>query len=119
MDAIRVCEILALHTLLLNTNLFQCIAFGAEEYAEEYEYNISTTFYQYYSSKYSPVQGEAPVELPESLEPNRDMYREMILNNDTHFYNLPVNTSYSSVHVPTNVYDRRKYMHTHKRLNLT
>lgn len=24
---------------------------------------------------------------------------------DSHFYNIPVNTSYSSVHIPTNVYD--------------
>ena len=29
----------------------------------------------------------------------------MILVNDSHFYNIPVNVEYSSVHVPTNVYD--------------
>lgn len=29
----------------------------------------------------------------------------MTLNEDSHFYNIPVNTNYSSVHIPTNVYD--------------
>ena len=32
-------------------------------------------------------------------------FREVELNADSHFYNIPVNTSYSSVHVPTNVFD--------------
>ena len=31
----------------------------------------------------------------------------MELTPDSHFYNIPVNTSYSSVHIPTNVYDLR------------
>ena len=30
----------------------------------------------------------------------------MILEADTHFNNIHVNTSYSSVHIPTNVYDK-------------
>lgn len=30
------------------------------------------------------------------------------LNKNSHFYNLPVNNDYSSVHVPTYVYDRGK-----------
>lgn len=29
----------------------------------------------------------------------------MLLTSDSHFYNIPVNTSFSSVHIPTNVYD--------------
>lgn len=29
----------------------------------------------------------------------------MELTSDSHFYNIPVNTSYSSVHIPTNVFD--------------
>lgn len=29
----------------------------------------------------------------------------MELTPDSHFYNIPVNTSFSSVHIPTNVYD--------------
>ncbi|XP_059477991.1 voltage-dependent calcium channel subunit alpha-2/delta-3 isoform X4 [Neocloeon triangulifer] len=31
--------------------------------------------------------------------------REMVLTPNSHFYNIPVNTSVSSVHVPTNVFD--------------
>ena len=34
-----------------------------------------------------------------------NIYREIELTPDSHFYNIPVNTSFSSVHVPTNVYD--------------
>lgn len=63
----------------------------------------------YYSSKYSPIDGEdEPPELPDSVAPNKDIYKTMTVNNDTHFYNLAVNTNYSSVHVPVNIYDRRK-----------
>ncbi|KAI4480013.1 hypothetical protein M0802_014306 [Mischocyttarus mexicanus] len=29
----------------------------------------------------------------------------MTLTSDSHFYNIPINTSHSSVHIPTNVYD--------------
>ncbi|KAG8232668.1 hypothetical protein J437_LFUL011901, partial [Ladona fulva] len=32
--------------------------------------------------------------------------REMVLNPSRHFHGTPVNTSFSSVHVPTNVYDK-------------
>lgn len=79
----------------------------AEVAAEEFELNETDRNYTYYSSKYSPIHGEEKQELPEGLEDNEDMYLTMSLNNDTHFYNLKVNTSYSSVHVPTNVFDRR------------
>ena len=34
------------------------------------------------------------------------MYRDMYFDMDTHFYNLWVNTTHSSVQVPTNVYDK-------------
>lgn len=40
------------------------------------------------------------------MEDDRWMYQEMFLDQDTHFYNISVNTSHSSVHVPTNVYDK-------------
>lgn len=33
---------------------------------------------------------------------------ELVLENNSHFYDIPVNVSYSSVHVPTYVYDRGK-----------
>lgn len=32
--------------------------------------------------------------------------REMVLTPNPHFSNIPVNTTFSSVHVPTNVYER-------------
>lgn len=32
----------------------------------------------------------------------------MELTSDSHFYNIPVNTSYSSVHIPTNVFDLKR-----------
>ncbi|KAJ8975678.1 hypothetical protein NQ317_019633 [Molorchus minor] len=51
-------------------------------------------------------QPERFPKIPESLKDNEYMYMPMTLNNDTHFYNLLVNTSYSSVHVPTNIYDK-------------
>lgn len=35
----------------------------------------------------------------------KNIYRKMLLTPDSHFYNIPVNTSFSSVHIPTNVYD--------------
>lgn len=34
-----------------------------------------------------------------------DKPQEMVLTANKHFFNIPVNTSYSAVHVPTNVYD--------------
>lgn len=76
--------------------------------AEIYEYNRSVP-YQYYSSKWSSIIGREPMKVPKSLVGNIHMYRPMKLNNDTHFYNLPVNTSHSSVHIPTNVYDKGMY----------
>lgn len=38
-------------------------------------------------------------------ENSTDKFREMTFEQDTHFFNLEVNTTHSSVHVPTNVYD--------------
>ncbi|KAJ8926858.1 hypothetical protein NQ314_020709 [Rhamnusium bicolor] len=86
----------------------KCIQVAAEEAAEIFEFNSSTP-YQYYSSKWSAIIGEPPVKIPTSLEDNnKTMYLPMKLNNDTHFYNIAVNTSHSSVHVPTNVFDKGK-----------
>lgn len=87
----------------------------AEKTAEMFEYNDSEAQnYTYYSSKYSPIndfnitetadfKGE---ELPEIVLNNQSYYQKMFLDPDTHFYNISVNTTHSSVHVPTNVYDR-------------
>lgn len=46
------------------------------------------------------------------------MYEPMEFNVDSHFYNLSVNTSYSSVHVPTNIYDGCNVGSSHKMLLL-
>ncbi|XP_044742062.1 voltage-dependent calcium channel subunit alpha-2/delta-3 [Chrysoperla carnea] len=103
----------------------KCILNASEEIALRYERpedlfyrfpengTINTENITYYSSKYSPVINDDAVdsldyyqpELPEIIEKNKNMYLLMDLNPDTNFYNIPVNTSHSSVHVPTNVYD--------------
>lgn len=70
--------------------------------------------YTYYSSKYSPINdlnmtetaALKDEELPEIISKNESFYQRMFLDRDTHFYNISVNTTHSSVHVPTNVYDR-------------
>lgn len=35
----------------------------------------------------------------------KNIFREIELISDSHFYNIPVNTNFSSIHIPTNVYD--------------
>ncbi|CAG9759535.1 unnamed protein product [Ceutorhynchus assimilis] len=83
----------------------RCIQQEAEEVAENFEYVPDMPF-KYYSSRWSSIEGAEPAKLGKALKRNRNMYSNLKLNNDTHFYNLPVNTSHSSVHVPTNVYDK-------------
>lgn len=41
---------------------------------------------------------------------NLSYYREMDLRPDYHFYDYYVNTSFSAVHVPTDVYDQGEYL---------
>lgn len=82
----------------------------AEEASENQEFNETDEAlenFQYYSSKYSAFDGHRGIEdLLQSVEDNLYMYKNMSLNQDTHFYNISVNTSYSSVHVPSNIWDR-------------
>ncbi|XP_076262378.1 ca[2+] channel Muscle-specific alpha2/delta subunit isoform X2 [Rhynchophorus ferrugineus] len=85
----------------------RCIQQEAETVAETFTLNPDLPF-KYYSSKWSPIEGSDATKLPKSLKKNRQTYLTMVLNNDTHFYNLPVNTSHSSVHIPTNVYDKEE-----------
>ncbi|KAK9685704.1 Neuronal voltage-dependent calcium channel alpha 2acd [Popillia japonica] len=98
-------EILGNVTKMLSKKMdaIKCIARAAEDEADSFKYNSSTNF-TYHSSKYSSANG-IEVELPESIIENKNMYEPMEFNVDSHFYNLSVNTSYSSVHVPTNIYD--------------
>lgn len=85
--------------------------------SEQFQFNESDAEnYTYYSSKYSPINGMNMTstaefkgeELMEVVLKAGDTYRSMTLEEDTHFYNISVNTTHSSVHVPTNVYDKSK-----------
>ncbi|XP_044257646.1 voltage-dependent calcium channel subunit alpha-2/delta-3-like [Tribolium madens] len=91
------------------SDAIKCIIEEAESLSQYWVYNNSE--YKYYSSKYSNVVNESKIDLAElspALKNNENMYLEMVLNDDTHFYNLPVDTSRSSVHVPTNIFDRHE-----------
>ncbi|XP_054278254.1 voltage-dependent calcium channel subunit alpha-2/delta-3-like isoform X3 [Macrosteles quadrilineatus] len=57
--------------------------------------------YEYYSAKLLRPPGQLNLS---GDDPKGT--RELLLTPDTHFYDFPVNTNVSSVHVPTNVYDR-------------
>lgn len=74
----------------------------AEDEAEAFQFDpTNIDNYTYYNSK-RPRASEDEEEEEEYL------YNEMHLTRDTHFYNIPVNASHSSVHLPTNIYDRRE-----------
>lgn len=80
----------------------------AESLAEDFDFNAtSATHFKYYSSKFSPISeiDEEPY-WPDglSLQPNVT-YKTMHFYQDTHFFNYFVNTSHSSVQVPSNVFD--------------
>lgn len=84
----------------------------AEEVAVDFNFNeTEARNFTYYSSKYSTANNYSIVDrmkdaTPQIVIQNLDMYKEMTLDQDTHFYNISVNTSHSSVHVPINVYDK-------------
>jgi len=88
----------------------RCIQERAEYVNENFEFNLTYALqnFTYISSKYSKFNGNSS----EKLQPNEQdyewMYRDMELNPDTHFYNTPVDTEHSSVHVPSNIWDRSK-----------
>ncbi|EDW89685.2 voltage-dependent calcium channel subunit alpha-2/delta-3 [Drosophila yakuba] len=86
----------------------RCIQERAEFVNENFEFNLTYALknFTYISSKYSTFNGNSSEEL-EPKEAEYDwMYRNMELNPDTHFYNTPVDTEHSSVHVPSNIWDR-------------
>ncbi|XP_031833886.1 ca[2+] channel Muscle-specific alpha2/delta subunit isoform X3 [Nomia melanderi] len=82
-----------------------CIRMKAEESAESWDSDEEDGNFTYVSGKYSPIVNQSAPQLPENMEDNVDVYRTIELTPDSHFYNIPVNTSFSSVHIPTNVYD--------------
>ncbi|XP_018338432.1 PREDICTED: voltage-dependent calcium channel subunit alpha-2/delta-4-like isoform X2 [Trachymyrmex septentrionalis] len=88
-----------------------CIRIAAEEAAENWDPSLLDDNFSYVSSKCSPVIGHDSAN-KNSTNKNCDIhkknvtvFRDMELISDSHFYDIPVNTTYSSVHIPTNVYD--------------
>ncbi|XP_029165893.1 voltage-dependent calcium channel subunit alpha-2/delta-3 isoform X2 [Nylanderia fulva] len=83
-----------------------CIRIAAEAVAENWDNtSLADGNFSYVSGKCSPVNGNSIEDSQCVKLKNDSAYREMELNADSHFYNIPVNTSYSSVHIPTNVFD--------------
>lgn len=86
----------------------------AEKAAENFEYDETVAKnYTYYSSKFSLIDEMNENETSDFLKSLTDNARKeskyfenLSLYRDTHFYNISVNTTHSSVHVPTNVYHR-------------
>ncbi|XP_044586306.1 voltage-dependent calcium channel subunit alpha-2/delta-3 isoform X1 [Cotesia glomerata] len=83
----------------------RCILKVAEDAAEEYNATAAGFNITYVSGKYSTIEDEDPPDIPKNMRKNASIYRRIELNPDSHFYNIPVNTNFSSVHIPTNVYD--------------
>lgn len=88
----------------------RCIMEVAEREYENFVFNeTEAENFTYYSSKFSKFENHSSETLLEGLiESNAGMYMDFNLNPDTHFYNIPVDTEHSAVHVPSNVYDRCK-----------
>lgn len=69
-------------------------------------------FFSYYNAKemiepHEPVPTAPPRDLDDAGEPKIFVVpKELILTSKEQFFGTPVNLSVSSVHVPTNVYDR-------------
>lgn len=70
--------------------------------------------FEYRNSKFSDVESDnSSLKVTEYAKPelNKDTklnYTQMSLWKDPHFNDVLVNTNYSSVHVPTNIFDRCK-----------
>ncbi|XP_028138725.2 voltage-dependent calcium channel subunit alpha-2/delta-3 [Diabrotica virgifera virgifera] len=98
-------EIKANMSIMINRKIraIKFIQETAEKVAESFVPNDTFT---YYSSKYSPIGNETFKSSYKILKKNKDLYRPMTFNNDTHFYNIAVNTNYSAVHVPMYIYDK-------------
>lgn len=59
---------------------------------------------------YNAKMLKPPGTLNASVDPKGT--REMLLTPNSHFFQVPVNTTFSAVHVPTNVYDKGKNNNT-------
>lgn len=107
-----------MYFIISNVFNFQAIQEDAEDNAEKFVFQKeSLNNYTYYSCTYSNISDpQINKEITDlikkfpSLKSNKQMYRKMTMDNDTHFYNLMVNTTHSAVHVPINIYDKGKYL---------
>ncbi|XP_055704194.1 voltage-dependent calcium channel subunit alpha-2/delta-3 isoform X3 [Phlebotomus papatasi] len=95
---------------------------AAENMAVSYEHKEADPEFRYYNAKemIEPVvkvnktddsteddENEEPKLFDENGEPIKIIKpKEIVLTPDPHFFNIRINTTHSSVHVPTNVYDR-------------
>lgn len=103
----------------------------AEEFAKNYTQTVNGTEekklqdirnkYQYYSSKYSNINGNSCTNRSETkqqclnfkvLRNATATYLNMTLQPDKHFFHISVNTTHTSVHVPTNVFDGGTFLFT-------
>ncbi|XP_055387226.1 voltage-dependent calcium channel subunit alpha-2/delta-3 [Condylostylus longicornis] len=88
----------------------RCILNKAENVSINFEFNrtYAEEEFQYYSSKYSEFNSQPTTNISmfPTLQDYAYMYKDLDLNEDSHFFNLYVNTNYSSVHVPANIFDR-------------
>lgn len=86
---------------------------AAENMAMSHEEKDDVSF-SYYNAKEMVEPGEAiptrdPMEPEDGEERHKNIPpKEIILQSDPNFFNHRINKSVSSVHVPTNVYDRCK-----------
>lgn len=87
----------------------------AENTALTYQMEKPDLYFSYYNSKemiepHEPIPTEPPRDLEDAggtkifITP-----KEIVLTKKEEFFNTPVNMSVSSVHVPTNVYDRGSF----------
>lgn len=85
---------------------------------EEQELQAMRNRFQYYSSKYSVINGVPCSNRSETrkqcaefnvLKNANETYLNMTLTRDKHFYHISVNTNHTSVHVPTNVFDGGRF----------
>lgn len=86
----------------------KCILEKAEEAADDFKLNeTAIEDFTYYSSKFSKFNNVSSEKLSENADNNTEkIYLDFKLNQDTHFYNIAVDTEHSSVHVPSNIYDQ-------------
>lgn len=96
----------------------QCIIEAAEAAAEEAETNVTLPVY-YNSAKCSQftdletgMVDEKNLTSCERDDEERppDLYSNVTVSPDLHFYGIPVNTNTSSVHMPTDIYDYGQWL---------